>query len=899
MLKKFLAFFAFLAVAILAPDKAQAQVVFTFECVCAQQADTLCDICPTTNVRSRSFHGLLIRRYNKVWKWIDAPYTIRQLNTQTVQFLEQIPNPESVQINLAQTEFATLAGYMDSTNCQCNCGGANYVAGPGIIISGDTISAVDTSFTNELQRLDTFDIVSGVLRASLLNDGVPFSSVTLPVWNLIAGTGIGVSNAAGQWTISNTSPDQTVSITGAGISVATGTYPNFTITSTEVDGNTANEGVLGVGSGGASSSTLLTNTTGGNPVTINVAGTLSISESTSANGGSVTITGTGAAALSGVVNQVPYFNTTSTITTEAGSGGDALTWNPSNNRFGVGTNNPSDKIHMAGPLTDVNTNFGGQMGLLFQNTSATNGNYTSFINIDANGNPNSGVYFKNVNHTSEGRIDFITRFSGGFSQRMTIAGNGNVGVNDVAPPRTFSVTGEARITDLTTDTPTRIVGADADGDLGAITVSTGLSLSSGNLTATDASVTNEAQTLSVSGTTSGILTLSTAGGAGGGTATIAAGTGITVAQSGGAITITNSAPASGTPWLIDGNTIGTTRTMGSNDNFDVGFETNGTTRMLIDNTGPVTIGSTVSTAAALVVNGLQSNTGFAILGGTGLVSPAYISTRGDGSGSTAQVLDSRHSMIGGTVAAILENTATTGNSNAITSLIVNSASTGDPYAAYTISGGTQWVEGVDNSDSDKFKIRNASTLTTTNAGLTMTTGNFAGFLQNSPTVELEVGGTGAIGMPVGTVAQRPSLTGEAPLLRYCNEGGMFELGDPNKNAWFRLAALTSPTVTVGAAAGTGGTANVTSGAGSNDCSGSLTIDTGTSTGTGTICTVTYNQSYSGTTSTVLLDAGNDLATTQRTRYSCQASNQTQFSIRAVTALDASTTYVIKYYVRNY
>lgn len=54
----------------------------------------------------------------------------------------------------------------------------------------------------------------------------------------------------------------------------------------------------------------------------------------------------------------------------------------------------------------------------------------------------------------------------------------------LSPVRTLHVNGEARIIDLTTDTPTRIVGADADGDLGAITVGTGLSLSGGTLTAT-------------------------------------------------------------------------------------------------------------------------------------------------------------------------------------------------------------------------------------------------------------------------------------------------------------------------------------------------------------------------------------------------------------------------------
>lgn len=52
--------------------------------------------------------------------------------------------------------------------------------------------------------------------------------------------------------------------------------------------------------------------------------------------------------------------------------------------------------------------------------------------------------------------------------------------------RTLHVTGEARITDLTTDTPTRIVGADADGDLGAVTLGSGLSLSAGTLSATAA-----------------------------------------------------------------------------------------------------------------------------------------------------------------------------------------------------------------------------------------------------------------------------------------------------------------------------------------------------------------------------------------------------------------------------
>jgi len=59
------------------------------------------------------------------------------------------------------------------------------------------------------------------------------------------GTGISVTGGpittTGTLTITNTAPDQTVTITDGGITDVTGTYPNFTITSTEVDGSVTNE----------------------------------------------------------------------------------------------------------------------------------------------------------------------------------------------------------------------------------------------------------------------------------------------------------------------------------------------------------------------------------------------------------------------------------------------------------------------------------------------------------------------------------------------------------------------------------------------------------------------------------------------------------------------------------
>lgn len=130
---------------------------------------------------------------------------------------------------------------------------------------------VDQSLTNELQFPDTFEIVSDVLRLSLFNDGLPYKSVDLSPYldntdaqsltitgasspftldisgsasdiNFASSTGIALTESpANTLVITNSAPDQTVSITGAGISNVTGTYPNFTITSTEIDGSTTNE----------------------------------------------------------------------------------------------------------------------------------------------------------------------------------------------------------------------------------------------------------------------------------------------------------------------------------------------------------------------------------------------------------------------------------------------------------------------------------------------------------------------------------------------------------------------------------------------------------------------------------------------------------------------------------
>ena len=91
---------------------------------------------------------------------------------------------------------------------------------------------------------------------------------------LSAGTGIGLS-AAGE--ISNTAPDQTVALTGAGATSISGTYPNFTITSTDTNTDTDTDTTYTAGSGLSLTGTVFANTSPDQTVALTGAGATSIS----------------------------------------------------------------------------------------------------------------------------------------------------------------------------------------------------------------------------------------------------------------------------------------------------------------------------------------------------------------------------------------------------------------------------------------------------------------------------------------------------------------------------------------------------------------------------------------------------------------------------------------------
>lgn len=119
-----------------------------------------------------------------------------------------------------------------------------------------------------------------LLSGGILSNSAPDQTVTLT-----AGTGISVSGTYPNFTITNSAPDQTVSLTGAGTTVVTGTYPNFTITSNDAFSGTVTSvaatggtGISVTGSPITTSGTLtITNTAPDQTVVLTQGGTTTIS----------------------------------------------------------------------------------------------------------------------------------------------------------------------------------------------------------------------------------------------------------------------------------------------------------------------------------------------------------------------------------------------------------------------------------------------------------------------------------------------------------------------------------------------------------------------------------------------------------------------------------------------
>jgi hypothetical protein len=154
--------------------------------------------------------------------------------------------------------------------------------------------------------------------------------------DLTASTGISVTNGAGSVTITNTAPDQVVSLTGAGTTSISGTYPNFTISSDDqFDGTvTSVDLTAGTGisvSGGpitTSGSITVTNTAPDQTVAIasgtgiSVSGTypnFTVTNTSPSLGGTVTSITAGTGLTGGTITTSGTIAIDSTVVTTTGS----------------------------------------------------------------------------------------------------------------------------------------------------------------------------------------------------------------------------------------------------------------------------------------------------------------------------------------------------------------------------------------------------------------------------------------------------------------------------------------------------------------------------------------------------------------------------------------------------
>jgi hypothetical protein len=152
----------------------------------------------------------------------------------------------------------------------------------------------------------------------------PSGGGTVTSVNLTAGTGISVSGGPittfGSIAVVNTAPDQIVSLTGGGLTTITGTYPNFTITSSGGTGTVSSVAA----SGGTTGLTF-----SGSPITssgtLTLGGTLAVANGgTGATSAGAALTSLGAAASGANTDITSIALTTGTISTTPSNGTDIV-----------------------------------------------------------------------------------------------------------------------------------------------------------------------------------------------------------------------------------------------------------------------------------------------------------------------------------------------------------------------------------------------------------------------------------------------------------------------------------------------------------------------------------------------------------------------------------------------
>jgi hypothetical protein len=140
-------------------------------------------------------------------------------------------------------------------------------------LDGDILyynSAVTGGFTKTFPTSGPIVIAAAVAKSGSGGSGILTVRISFQT-RVTAGTGMSVTQGNDVVTVTNSAPDQTVSLTGAGTTTVTGTYPNFTITSNDqYVGTVTSVSALTLGTTGTDLSSTVANSTTTPVITLNV-----------------------------------------------------------------------------------------------------------------------------------------------------------------------------------------------------------------------------------------------------------------------------------------------------------------------------------------------------------------------------------------------------------------------------------------------------------------------------------------------------------------------------------------------------------------------------------------------------------------------------------------------------